>query len=74
MRALRFQSLLCSRELASVLISFFPRSSWAMENENEEAEGCKLEGTDEDRDKLLLVIEELEYYTNFFTLSNYDKR
>lgn len=59
------QGLLCSRELASVLVSFFPRSAWAVADDNDV-------DTDEviDVAKLQRAVEELEFHTRFYFMTS----
>lgn len=59
------QGLLCSRELASVLVSFFPRSAWTVTDDNDV-------NADEviDVAKLQSAIEELEFHTRFYFMSS----
>lgn len=61
----RSQGLLCSRELASVLVSFFPRSEWALTDDNDV-------DIDEmiDVAKLQRAIEELEFHTRFYFMTS----
>lgn len=62
------QGLLCSRELASVLVSFFPRSAWAIADDNDVVIDEAI-----DMAKLQRAVEELEFHTRFYVMTS-DKR
>lgn len=60
-----FQGLLCSRELASVLVSFFPRSVWSTDTPIKNIDDV-IQNESIDLMKLQNAIDDFEFHTRFY--------